>query len=345
MKIVHFNEREGEMKVIADTTDDLWHLERVLQSGDVIFSKSFRRFKSNEGDSGEKKAVNVELEAEKIEFAEHANKLRITGKILAGTPEEFVQVGSYHTIDIELGFPFKIRKRWKRYELDRIKQAQKETRKPKLGIVALDEAKATFAQLKGSGVDFKFEIANPSRKGDEKHEESMKKYLADIAKSLDELKVEKAIVAGPGFTKDSLRKYISEKKPELLKKLHFDSCSNSEESGVYELLKRGVAAKIMGEERVQKEFEWIEKLLAEIGKESGLATYGKKEVEKAVEWGAVGELAVVDELLRKDKEVERILENAERKNVKLIIFSAENDAGKQLSGFSGIAALLRYKIE
>ncbi|VVB66771.1 Peptide chain release factor subunit 1 [Candidatus Gugararchaeum adminiculabundum] len=81
-----------------------------------------------------------------------------------------------------------------------------------------------------------------------------------------------------------------------------------------------------------------------MGRESGLAVYGMKEVNEALEYSAVQDLLLTDELLRSNKEVERLAEKAQRNKVKLNIFSTENDAGKQLKGLSGIAALLRFKI-
>ncbi|MBI5159405.1 mRNA surveillance protein pelota [Candidatus Micrarchaeota archaeon] len=345
MKVIHFDWKAGELKAVAENSEDLWHLERVMEIGDEVESKSFRRFKTSEGEAGEKKPVTIRLRAEKIEFSEHANKLRVTGPIKSGNPEEFVQIGSYHTIDVELNFPVKIIKHWKQWQVDRLKQAQKETKRPKLEIIVLDEEKAVFARLKAKGVDFAFEIKNNAGgKGDEKKEEKTKSYFGEIMKKISEGSTGRIVIAGPGFTKDNLRKFIAERQPELVKKIIFESCSNAEESGVYELLKRGVLAKAVQDERVAREFELIEKLMAEIGRESGLAVYGVDEVRKASEYKAIGELLVLDEALRKHGQVEKLLEENEANKAKIIIFSSENDAGKQLAGLGGIAGILRFKM-
>jgi len=95
---------------------------------------------------------------------------------------------------------------------------------------------------------------------------------------------------------------------------------------------------------VAKEFELIKKVLEELRKESGLVTYGKVEVKQAAEYKAIEELFVLDELVRKDKEVEAIIEEAEKRKVKMTIFSAANQAGKELASLGGLAALLRFKI-
>ncbi|MCX6777914.1 MAG: hypothetical protein NT157_03435 [Candidatus Micrarchaeota archaeon] len=117
MRIVHFDKKSGELKVVPESLEDLWHLERVLEQGDLVKGKSFRRFKLDEGDSGERKAVTIELEAKKIEFHKHANILRVTGVIKSGTPEEYVQIGSHHTLDLEIDGRIAIQKDWKEYQL------------------------------------------------------------------------------------------------------------------------------------------------------------------------------------------------------------------------------------
>jgi len=88
----------------------------------------------------------------------------------------------------------------------------------------------------------------------------------------------------------------------------------------------------------------IDKFKAEIGKDSGLVAYGTKEVHKAIEFSAVSELFVLDELLRKSREIEEMLAAAERKGAKITVFSHESDGGRELAGFSGIAALLKFRI-
>ncbi len=345
VRIIGIDKGTGELKLVPENTEDLWHIERVLSEGDIVKARSFRRFKLQEGDSGEKKAINVEIEAKKIEFHKHANILRVTGVIRSGTPEEFVQIGSHHTIDIEPDRPFSITKDWKNYQLDRLRKAQKETKRPKLGIAALDERKAAFALLRGYGLDFTSELSSSGSKKDERHEEKEREFFGEVASILSHMEVERIIVAGPGFAKDNLKKFISQKNPSLLKKISFEQASSAEKSGVYELMKNGVVERIAGEQRVEKEFRLMEKLLAEIGKNSGLASYGKKEVAQAIEYKAVEELFVLDELLRKDKGVEQMLEQAEKLSCPITVFSFENEPGRQLQGLGGIAAILRFRIE
>jgi protein pelota len=346
MRILKTDERTNEVRLIPENLEDLWHVERVLSAGDVVQSKSFRRFKTEkEGDSGEKKEVAISLVVEKVEFAKLSNKLRLTGKINAGHPEEFVTVGSYHTIDVEPGYPVSIFKDWQDYQIKRLKSAIEETKRPRLAIVAMDEGKALFSTVLGYGINYDFEIENKARKRDSDFEKRNAAFYAEVALALAKKEnVGKIVVAGPGFAKDNLKKYLEQKNAKLLKKITFESCSNAEHSGINELLKGGLLAKVAEGERIEKEMKLIERLMAELGRESGLAIYGLANVRGAVEASAVEELLVLDEVLRTRKEVEKIMIEAERKKTKITIFSHEADAGKQLGAFGGLAAVLRYRI-
>jgi protein pelota len=208
----------------------------------------------------------------------------------------------------------------------------------------LDERKAVFALLRGYGVDFTSELSASTSKKDDRHEEHERQFFGELASGLANMQVEKIIVAGPGFAKDNFKKFLSQKDPATLKKISFEQASSAEKSGVFELMKNGVVERIAGEQRVEKEFRLMEKLLAEIGRNTGLAAYGKKEVGQAIEFNAARELFILDELLRGNKEAEMLLEKAEKQKCNITIFSSENDAGRQLEGLGGLAALLRFKI-
>jgi len=347
MRIIRYDKDEGVVKLIPDNAEDLWHIERVVEPGDLVAAKSWRRFRTAEGESGEKKEVFIQLSVEQVEFSEHANRVRVTGKIVAGGPEEFVQIGSYHTIDIEPGFPVEIKKEggWLACQLDRLYDAQKATKqRVKLCAVAMDEKEASFASIKEYGVSFEFKIESHASKREPDYAQKQLQYYGDVAKALADSKAGKIIVAGPGFAKDNLKKFLQDRNPELLKKIVFETASTAELSGIYELLKRGVITKVVGEERLQKEFALMEEFMCEISKDSGLAVYGEKEVRAAFSYGAVSKLFVTDELLRKHKPLKSLMEEAEKLKCEVHVFSIENPAGKQLAGLGGIAALLRFKI-
>jgi protein pelota len=68
-----------------------------------------------------------------------------------------------------------------------------------------------------------------------------------------------------------------------------------------------------------------------------------KEVQNAAESGAVEELMVIDNLLRKE-DVEKIMNLVENLRGKVMVVSSEHEGGKQLTALGGMAALLRYPL-
>ena len=341
MRIVHFDRKTGEMKLQVDTLDDMWHLDKVLAPGDEAEAHSLRTYKV--GTKEEKKSVKIRVRIERVEFAKTSNRLRILGPIVWGEPEEYIQLGKYHSIDVEQGGRVKIIKQWKNHEVKRLEDAVRESKKPKLRIIVLDEEKALTAMLRAFGVDYGPEFYSSGSKRDENYARTQDEYFGKIMAEI-ERHPEKFVVAGPGFTKENLKKFMERRKPELLKRIIFESVSYAERSGVNELFNRGVVEKIMGEERFEKEMKLVEELMVEVNKDSGRAAYGIAEVRKAVEAYAVKTLMVLDEYLRSDKAAEDIVEKADAAKAEIVIFSSEGDAGAKLRGMGKIAALLRFKI-
>lgn len=341
MKITHIDKKTGELKLQTDNLDDLWHLERVLSPGDLAEARSYRTYKV--GTKEEKKAVTVRIEIERIEFAKSQNRLRLLGKIISGHPEEYIQLGRYHTIEVDENSRLKIIKHWKSYQIKRLKDAEKESKKPQIRIIVLDDEKAVTATLRAYGVEYGPEFHSSGSKKDEKHEQKEKEYFGQIIAEI-ERHSERYILAGPGFTRDNLKKFISQKNPELLKRITFDSCSYAERSGVNELLNRGTVQKIIGEARFETEMKLMEDLIIHIHKDDNLAVYGIKETEQAAQASAIEKLLVLDEYLRTSKQAEAVVELADKNKADVVIFSSEGDAGAKLKGFGKIAAILRFKL-
>ena len=207
MKIIKQDRKEGLIKLVPENLEDLWHLERILSVGDRVEAVSFRTFKASETAQAEKKKINVTLLLEKIEFARHANRLRLMGKILSGTPEEFVQVGFYHTIDAEPDFAISIFKDWKEHHLSRLKQAIAETKRPKVHVLVLDEREALLASLRGFGVNVEWELERTGSKRDEskRQAEAHQTFYGELLARLQRLEGgHKIILAGPGFAPENL---------------------------------------------------------------------------------------------------------------------------------------------
>jgi len=349
MKIISSNFRKGEAKVKIEALDDLWYLSQVIDAGDVVKGKTFRKIKVG---SAEKEAVRkpvfISIKVEKVEFSKTTVRLRILGEIFEG-PED-VQKGSHHTFNVEKGTIITISKEeWPDYQIKRLKEAA-ERKLLKILVCVFDREDVFFALMKRSGYELLTHIhGEVAKKGADAPVKST--FYSEIIKQLEEYdkryNLDKIILASPAFWKEELFKVLQNKK--LKSKIVQATCSSADESAINEVLKRNEVQKALKEEHVSEEMVLVEKVLAEISRQ-GNAAYGIKEVEQAANAGAVKDLLVSDALIMRLREEEKfdrldkIMKLADKSKAKVHIISTEHSGGKKLEGLGGIAALLRFKL-
>jgi len=339
MHILKLYESTSTMRLRPDSFDDLYLIERIVAAGDNIESKSYRRFKPSEGDVGEQKEVLVKISVEKVELDKGASKLRFTGKILWGRPEEFIRLQSYHTINVGIGDTLDIQKQeWKDYILKRIKQAVQDSKKPRLGVVALDDEKATIAYIRGYGIEITTEIYSKlsKRMKEKDYGIQREKYFNEIIGAINNLKVDIVAVAGPGFTKDDVKKYIERKMIKVEKRLVYIQASDAERGGIREAMQSDGVTMLLAQEQIKREFELLNKFLGGLNFNSSF--YGIDQVTEALEKYDAAVVMVNDSVLN-DKNIQQVLDIADRQKVKIEIFNSSDDAGSQLANFKGIAAI------
>ncbi len=328
---------EGEIKLIPESLDDLWHLRYIIEPGDVVFSLTKRVSESGDKIRSDKEMVTVRLgvEVEKIEFHKFANRLRISGKIVGG-----VEDSGYHTLNIGVGKELSIIKKWKKEQLDRLESAVKASNQPEIAIVTLEEGDAVIGVLRQWGVE---EVAS-IRKSYGKESSQRVEFFSEILSVLKNIDFKYLVVVGPGFTKEDFIRFLKEKDPEIAKKCVTADVSSIGVRGFVEVLRRGVVNRIARDLRLAEEAEYLEELMERIAKGEKVA-YGLEEVKKACEYGAIEVLLVADEFLREEREkwdIDSLLEMVESSGGKVIIISTEFEPGKRLMAIGGIAALLRF---
>ena len=347
MKIVFKDIKHGEIKLIVENLDDLWHLYNIIDQGDLVRAVTFRTEEQKEdkirSKKPEKKRMKLGIRVNDIKFHEFSDRLRIQGKIEEG-PQE---IGSFHTFNIEADNMERlsiVKKDWKDHQLQRIDEAIKLRNQVILTFVCLDDESATIAVLRHSGIQYITEI-NSNRSGkmyeskDTEHE-----YFREIISVVKNNKTKDSvlIILGPGFTREHFIKYGQDREPQLFEKSIVYGTGNSGMNGIQEAIKTGIVDQITKENRVVFETNLVEKIFEEI-KKDGLAIYGIEEVKNALIIGAVERLLITDILIRK-KIGEELLYLAKQNKSDFTIINTINEAGKKLEGIGGVAAILRYKI-
>ena len=240
MKIISQNLKKNEVKVRVDSLDDLWYLSHIIEPGDTIKGQTLRKIRIGDKEQRRaeavKKKVFMALEAEKTEFKE--DMLRVGGNIIEG-PED-VPKGSHHTFNFEEGtIATIIKKKWLKFQLDKLKEAVA-FKQPAILICVLDREEAIFALSKRQGYQILTSIEGEVQKKEERVV-AKGSFYEEIVKLLKEYssryKTENIIVASPAFWKEELMRKFSEKAG-IFRRLLYEtlSCPLPLESGRNRLL-------------------------------------------------------------------------------------------------------------
>jgi len=347
MKAVH-RDKES-VSLVPESLEDLWALTKIVAEGDEASASSLRRVKSLDlarSDSGEKKRVRVRIRVERVELAENANKLRVTGVILSGEPEEFVQAGEYHTIDVEPGEKLTLYKQLNAFEKAELDEAVKRRKRVRACLTVLDEHHALVAQL-SDRLKFVCEISSYASKRDPKGFAAAKtEFYGQLTQALKQQEVETFVIAGPGFAKDDFIEWLKQREPSLAAKVVTAHASTAEKSGLNELLKGGSLERVVAGKRLQEDYAAVEEFMKRVSK-GGLVCYGFEEVKRAVEARAADGVLISDALLRRGnpfaREANALLDAVKRQGGSFRILDSQSEAGLEFESFK-IAALLRYRL-
>ena len=352
MKITYQNQKEEIIEVIPETLDDLWHLSHIVKNGDFITSKTTRRIQDTSGDKlrsdrGVKKTFTLEVQIESISFHMFTGKLRLTGSITQG-PEDLIPLGSHHTIEVKFNTPLKIKKeKWSKWDIQRLQQAVKASKKLSAIIVLIEENIVTFGLIRQFGIEYYGPvIGNISGKRviDKNRNKEIIDFYQNIVKIIYKYKdIQSIVIAGPGFAKNDFLKFLQDNYNDLAKKSIIESTGSGGRVGIQEVLKKGTVEKLTTENRVAFEMKDINNLLKLLSKNSGLVVYGLSQTKNAVNMGAVKKLLILD-IYMKDDNIEKLMDLTENMGGEVTIISNEHEGGKQLEALGGMAAILRYPI-
>ena len=345
MRVLGEDASNESVKLQVETDEDLWHLYNIIEVGDLVTASTTRREEKAadklRAEKLEKKRMTLGIRIEKIEFSEDDLRLKLLGIIETG-PQD---IGQHHTLIFENGDSMTIqKKKWRATQLDRVKKAVTESKKPRIVFVSLDQDEATIAILRQYGLK---EIATvrSGRSGKQYEEKpSVDGYHGEIHSKLKFI-IEPnmpLVLLGPGFEKETLADDLKKIDPEMYKKVYVYHTGQSGMVGINELMKAGMGADVLRESAVGSEIEAVEQLMTEIAKD-GLGTYGPNEVMNAAMSGAVDKLLILDSKVR-EQDLDDIVRAVESQKGSVIIISSQHDGGKELAALGGMGAILRYKV-
>ena len=225
------------------------------------------------------------------------------------------------------------------------------------GLVVMDRREGDIAMLKGKSIipisSASSNVPGKTKAGGQSaarymriREDAAKDFYKKIAEMMKDAflgdeNIKGIIVGGPGPTKYDFVEggYITgdvKKKIIAIKDLSYTG-----DFGVQELVDR--SQDVLANEEVAEEKALMGKFFDFLNKNPGMVAYGKDDVKKKLELGAVETLLMSDEC--EDELLEEFDKIANELGSELKIISTETREGIQLKEMGKIAAILRYEIE
>ncbi len=348
MHFIHQDFRKGIVTLRVTDGDDLWYLSQLIEPGDLLRGTASRKLKIGEGENAKttKKTFTVTIQAETIQFSSSGTSLRINGKIKDG-PEDIPRE-SYQAIELELGNDCSIeKKQWFSYQRQKLREAGE---KRYIYILCLmDREEALFALTKKSGFEILLRLkGDVPKKGKfvDVKKDFHQELLQLFSSYAERYHPEAIIIASPAFYKDDFAQKLPD---DLRQKVVLAVCSDVDEANLQEVMKRPELEKTLLQSRLRHETMMVEEFLRELHND-GAAAYGWEEVRSAMHNGAVAKLLLTDQCIRRHREqgsyahLDELMKQVDAQHGEIALLSSEHEAGKQIDGLGGIAALLRYKI-
>src|SRR3990170_1090468 len=161
MRVLHQDRKTGEIRLKVQNPDDLWHLHNLVEPGDLVRAFTYRREEAATDkvrpERGEKVRVKLGIRVDHVEYADFADRLRITGLIEEG-PQD---LGRHHTLNVAVDDDLTIVKDWREHHLRRIEEAVAATGKPLVTVLAIDDEEALIAEVRQMGVRREARVDGP----------------------------------------------------------------------------------------------------------------------------------------------------------------------------------------
>jgi protein pelota len=351
MKILKKNLKNEEVTVKIESLDDLWYLSQIITLKTTIKGKTYRKVQVNEKVS-ERKQVIIELFVEKVEFKEFMDILKVLGKIVRSSDDR-VQKGDYHSFNLSLNDEITIIKEWSTIDFDYLTKSSKKD--SNLMLIAADYGDATIAYYHNYSIEYSTTLSKTlgGKREVTSFEKNKTEFIKTLLSAINELaknRQVKSILIGAtmsliGALKSKIKEYDY-----LKNKSNFVKINYSNKNGIKELINSGEAQKSIEKTQYYEQQLVINKLMENISK-SKKSTYGFKFVKKAINKGAVFELIISTNFIKKIKEnnsfkeLDKLIKLSNDSGANLNIVNSKSELGEQVDNLTGIAAILRYNLK
>ena len=341
---------ENTVSFIAEETDDLLTIRRLLKKGDKIVGETTRVIKQEKDysrpDKGERIKIRLAIEVEKIALDDVLDRIRAGGTITESN-NDAVPHGSHHSFILKLNEPFNlVKKRWTSVEK---KLAKKKQDGETFVLVAIDTGDCGIGKLKGTHLHLLPNMYSGSSGKRYKSNFKIEKFFDDVTKALSTViqKDDMVIIFGPGETRKKFGNFLS--KTTLGQKIQIkvvEGIDSGGEDGIHIFTKSDSMKEIMSNSKLAKVSQIIDEVMILANKTSKKFSMGLKETRKANEFGAIESLVFSEKVIQEHDEQEVIdfLNDVDSKGGELFSVDSSTDVGLRVSGLGGIISLLRFPV-
>ncbi|KAL2078738.1 hypothetical protein ACEWY4_026423 [Coilia grayii] len=345
----------------------MWHTYNLMQVGDSLRASTIRKVQteSSTGSVGSSRVrTTLTLCVETIDFDSQACQLRVKGTNLE--ENQYVKMGAYHTIELELNRKFTLAKKvWDSVVLDRIEQACDPAQKADVAAVVMQEGLANIVLVTSAMtlLRAKIEVTIPrKRKGScTQHEKALERFyeavMQGILRHINFDVVKCVLVGSPGFVKDQFTTYLFREAVRQDNKLLLENrpkfmtvhSSSGHKYSLKEILSDPTVTSRLSDTKAAGEVKALEDFYKMLQQEPDRAFYGLAHVEKASEALAIDILLISDQLFRHQdvatrSRYVRLVDSVRDNGGNVRVFSSLHVSGDQLNQLSGVAAILRFPI-
>ncbi|RMZ89730.1 hypothetical protein DV736_g3044, partial [Chaetothyriales sp. CBS 134916] len=325
MRLVKRNiDRDGSGFVVLhpEEPEDMWHAYNLIRPGDLLTASAIRRVVNETTTSSTSQRVHTKLtiRVKSLDFDAQAGQLHVSGQITR--ENRFTKIGQFHTLDLELLRDFTLEKEvrdgsegWDSVARAQLDEAVDPNRGTEAVAIVMQEGLANICFITQFQTVLKqrIEVSIPRKRAgivrSADHDKGLQKFfgtvLDTLLRQLEGLMEGKGgstafpiLVASPGFTAAGFVKYVSETAAsrgdkilqDLVKRKAFllIHSSSGHLHSLKEVLQNPAVLAKLKDTKYARETGLMDEFFALLRKDDGRAWYGHKEVERAVDKGAVG---------------------------------------------------------
>ncbi|KAI1185624.1 pelota [Nemania serpens] len=362
---------EGSLTLLPTDPEDMWHANNLIGPEDVVKAHAIRKVttESKTGSTASERVhTDLTIRVTSTFFDPQASQLHVSGPVVV--ENAWVNMGQYHTLDLELNRPFTI---WKKYGWDSVARetladALKQDKDGAVAAVVMQEGIANICLITEFRTVLKQRVEStiPKKRSASSDQDSgmrrfFDKTLSTLTRSIDFSNPRPLLLASPGFVAGDFKKYMADEGMRrgdktlsaMAKQATVVHSSSGHLHSLNEMLQSAEVTATMKDMKFAKETKSMDDFFDKLRRDDGRAWYGTAPVERAVREGAVGRgggvLFINNSLFRSldiatRKRYVAMVDKVREDGGEARVLSSDHESGQRLDALGGIAALLTYPI-